>query len=118
MSDYNELLAAVLAELESTLRSVNGDEVAALTQAILQARRSFVAGKGRSGLQMRAFAMRLMHLGLTVYVVDDVTTPAIVSTDLLVIGSGSGRTASLVEFAARAKSLGVRIGLITSADTS
>src|SRR5438876_11835411 len=116
MTEYDDLVTIVLGELDASLRSTAASEVTALRQAILQAPRIFVAGKGRSGLQMRAFAMRLMHMGLTVYIVDDVTTPAIVSTDLLLIGSGSGRTASLVEFAARAKSLGVRIGLITSAD--
>jgi 6-phospho-3-hexuloisomerase len=118
MRDYDELVTIVVGELEASLRAADAGELTALRQAILRAPRIFIAGKGRSGLQMRGFAMRLMHLGLTVHVVDDVTTPAITSTDLLLIGSGSGRTASLVEFAARAKSLGVRIGLITSADTS
>jgi 6-phospho-3-hexuloisomerase len=118
MTEFDDLVTSVLRELDASLRSTTDGEVTALRQAILQAPRIFVAGRGRSGLQMRAFAMRLMHLGLTIYVVDDVTTPAIASTDLLLIGSASGRTASLVEFAARARSMGVRIGLITSADTS
>ncbi len=118
MTEFDELVTTVLGEIQNTLRSVHVGEVTGLRQAILQAPRIFIAGKGRSGLYMRGFAMRLMHMGLTVYVIDDVTTPAIASTDLLLIGSNSGRTASLVEYAARAKSLGVRIGLITAADTS
>ena len=52
---------------------------------------------------MRGFAMRLMHLGLQVYVVDDVTTPAIKTEDLLIIGSASGNTKSLVQYAGQAK---------------
>lgn len=40
-----------------------------------------------------------MHLGLQVYVVDDVTTPAIKTEDLLIIGSASGNTKSLVQYA-------------------
>jgi 6-phospho-3-hexuloisomerase len=63
---------------------------------------------------MRAFAMRLMHLGLQAYVVDEVTTPGIASGDLLLIGSGSGKTASLVQYTRRAKDLGARVGLITA----
>jgi 6-phospho-3-hexuloisomerase len=118
MIEFDTLVANVLGELEATLRAIDANEVIALQQAILQAPRIFVAGRGRSGLEMRAFAMRLMHIGLMVYVLDDVTTPAITTTDLLLIGSGSGRTASLVEYAARASSLGVRIALLTIADTS
>ncbi len=67
---------------------------------------------------MRAFAMRLMHLGLRAYVVDDVTTPCIADGDLLLIGSGSGRTASLVQYALRAKMLGARIALISITPSS
>jgi 6-phospho-3-hexuloisomerase len=67
---------------------------------------------------MRGFAMRLMHLGLAVYVVDDPTTPAIAAGDLLLIGSGSGHSPSLVGYATRAKALQVQIGLITAAESS
>src|SRR5262245_31197647 len=118
MTEFDALVSTVLGELEASLRATDANEVNALRQAIVEAPRIFVAGRGRSGLQMRAFAMRLMHLGLTAHVVDDVTTPAIESTDLLLLGSGSGRTASLVGFADRAKSLRARIGLITSAQSS
>ena len=118
MSAYSEMVSALLRELEGSLRSVNEDELNALRGAILQARRIFLAGRGRSGLQMRAFAMRLMHLGLSVYVVDDVTTPGIAGGDLLLLGSGSGRTASLVGHARRAKELGATVALITIADAS
>jgi 6-phospho-3-hexuloisomerase len=118
MTGFDALVSTVLGELEASLRATDASEANALRQAIVEAPRIFVAGRGRSGLQMRAFAMRLMHLGLTVYVVDDVTTPAIEATDLLLLGSGSGRTTSLVGFADRAKSLGTRIVLITSVEVS
>jgi 6-phospho-3-hexuloisomerase len=118
MTTYDELVNTVLAELESTLRSINTHDLQLLKAVIVQAPRVFVAGKGRSGLQMRGFAMRVMHMGLTVHVIDDVTTPAIAPADLLLIGSSSGRTASLVEYAKRAKSLGAGLGLITSATSS
>lgn len=118
MATYPDLVTGICAELSTALKSINEDDLAALRQALLRANRVFVAGKGRSGLQMRAFAMRLMHLGLTVHVVDDVTTPAIGAGDLLVVGSGSGATASLVQYAARAKSLKAQVALITTAATS
>ena len=108
----------LLEELRKALRSANPDDLDHAKRLILGARRIFVAGKGRSGLQMEAFAMRLMHLGLSTHVVGDVTTPGITSNDLLVIGSGSGRTASLVCYADRAHQLQVPVLLITTAPDS
>lgn len=83
-------------------------------EAIHSAPRIFLAGSGRSALGIRGFAMRLMHLGKTVFVVGETTTPALCAHDLLIIGSGSGRTASLVAAATKAKGLGARILLITA----
>jgi 6-phospho-3-hexuloisomerase len=115
---YAELVNEISAELLTTLKAVSEAELVALRQAILEANRVYVAGRGRSGLLMRAFAMRLMHLGLTAHVVEDVTTPAIGAGDLLVIGSGSGATESLVQYANRAKTLQARLALITTAANS
>ena len=80
---------------------------------IMDAPRIFIAGVGRTGLVMRCFAMRLMHLGIKVQILGDITTTAISKNDLLLIGSGSGETGSLVSIATKAHKLGVRILLIT-----
>ncbi|MNR06790.1 3-hexulose-6-phosphate isomerase [compost metagenome] len=63
---------------------------------------------------LRAFAMRLMHMGLQVSVVGEAVTPGIGKEDLLIIGSGSGETKSLVSMAAKATSIGASIALITT----
>ena len=81
--------------------------------AILKADRIFVAGAGRSGFVARAFANRLMHMGLTVFFVGEPTTPAIKAGDLLVIGSGSGETGSLVVMAQKAKKIGASVITVT-----
>jgi 6-phospho-3-hexuloisomerase len=114
MPAYTEILDGVLGELEHTLRSMPSDSLDTFCQALLDTRRVFVAGKGRSGLHLRAFAIRLMHLGLTVYVVDEATTPAVSEGDLLVIASGSGRTASLIQYATKARSLRAKVALLTA----
>jgi 6-phospho-3-hexuloisomerase len=114
VSDYYNLIMTVLDEVTYALHSVADVEVAACRQSIHTAKRVFVAGKGRSGLFIRAFALRLMQMGLTVYVVDDVTTPAITEGDLLIIASGSGETTALIHYAAQARSLGARVALITA----
>ena len=62
--------------------------------------------------------MRLMHLGKTVHMVGETTTPAIRANDLLVIASGSGRTESLVSMANRARQLDATILLFTLAERS
>ena len=106
-------LNAVLDELNHTLGQIDDDHADRLAEAILAARRVFVAGAGRSGLMVRAFAMRLMHLGLNTHVVGEVTAPSIGAGDLLLVGSGSGSTASLVTCAEKARSLGAGLALIT-----
>ena len=52
-------------------------------------------------------------MGLQTYVVGETTTPAIAEGDLLLIGSGSGETESLLAMARRAKILGVDVALVT-----
>jgi 6-phospho-3-hexuloisomerase len=118
MPAYPELVTAVTSELTAALRSIDPEAVANLRRDILQTRRIFVAGMGRSGLRMQGFAMRLMHLDRPVHVVGEVTTPAIDAGDLLLIGSASGRTASLVSYAQKASELNAQVTLITIADES
>ncbi len=111
---YDHLVRLVLRELEGALASVNAEELATLRQALLDAHRIFIAGMGRTGLQMRGFAIRLMHLGLPVHVVGETTTPGIAERDFLVIGSGSGRTPSLVQHAQIARAYKAQVALITT----
>ena len=118
MTSLDATIDRVLDEIRRVLRSVESNDLDQLKQLVLDAERIFIVGKGRSGLQMNGFAMRLMHLGLQVHVVGSVTTPNITANDLLLIGSGSGRTASLVQYANRAHALGTRIALITTAHDS
>jgi 6-phospho-3-hexuloisomerase len=115
MRALDNLLQRALDELADAVQGVDPGELETFRKALLGAKRIFVTGKGRSGLQMRGFAMRLMHLGRTVFVVDDVTTPASGRGDMLVIGSGSGRTPSLVAYAKGAKREGAKVALLTIA---
>jgi len=95
----------ILSELRKTLEGVDERAAERLIEMTLSAKRVFVAGCGRSGLMARAFAMRLMHMGLTAFVAGGVTSPAIGAGDLLLICSGSGEKKTLrflIEGAARA----------------
>lgn len=114
----SELLDNVLRELSSILHEVNAGNAEKLVEGILSSDRIFLAGMGRSGLVARSFAMRLMQIGLQVYIIGDATTPAIAKGDLLVAISGSGETSTTYHIASAAKSFGARVFLLTSRDTS
>ncbi len=111
---FHDFTRIILAELDSALMGIDPREVNAFLDLLLEVKRLFVAGKGRTGLQMESFAMRLMHLGLAAHVVGDVTTPAIRPGDLLVLASASGETRTLVDYAMSAKKMGVRVAAITA----
>ncbi len=103
----------ILQELEGVLKGVDPSQAAALEKAILSAKRIFTAGAGRSQLMMRGLTMRLMHFGFSAFVVGETITPACGPGDLVIIGSGSGETATLAVVAARAKKAGADLALLT-----
>ena len=111
-------ISQILDELGETVGHVSNDSAERLADAILAAETTFVAGAGRSGLAMKSFAMRLMHLGFDTYVIGETVTPSITDKDVLLIGSGSGSTSSLVVNANKADAIGATICLITIDENS
>jgi len=109
---------AILDEMQRTLEAASPEGPERLTEAMLQSNRIYVAGGGRSGLMARALAMRLMHLGLSTYVVGETTTPAIQSGDLLVACSASGETQVTVLVSQVAREAGARVFAITATPDS
>lgn len=108
----------VLHELQHCLQQINTNQLDAAAQELQSARRVFFAGAGRSGLAIKMGAMRMMHLGLQVYVAGEIVTPAIAQGDLLVIASGSGTTASALQAANIAHKVGARLLVFTTAPAS
>ncbi len=107
-------LSLVRDEIADTAAKIDEREMAGLAGHFGHADRVFVAGAGRSGLVLRMAAMRLMHLGMTVHVAGDTTTPAISSGDLLLVASGSGTTSGVVKSAETAAKAGARIAAFTT----
>jgi len=87
-----EIIARNLSEIENALTLIKEEEIDEFIKKVFSARRIFVAGAGRSGILIKAFAMRLMQMGFRTYVVGETTTPAIKLEDLLILMSGSGQT--------------------------
>ena len=109
-----DMMRLMASKVRGVANGISDEEVDGLIREILQARRVYVMGAGRSGLVARAFAMRLMHLGLTSYVVGETVTPALDRADLMVVFSGSGETKTVADIAESAKGIGGRLCLITS----
>ena len=112
------ILEQVLSEVTACVRQVPAESLNQAEMLMETAPRIFVAGAGRSGLCMRALGIRLMHLGKTVYVVGETITPRCSAANLLIIGSGSGRTAGLLAIAEKARNQGAQILLFTTDATS
>ncbi|MGB9838106.1 6-phospho-3-hexuloisomerase [Methanothermobacter sp.] len=102
----------------NAIEKVDESELEQMITRIMDARAVFIVGTGRSELVGKAFAMRLMHLGFTVYVVGDVTTPAISDEDCLIAISGSGETKTVTLAATTSKSVGATVIAVTATPQS
>lgn len=102
-----------VAELADLVNHVTPASLERLTEVIVAAPRIYFTGVGRSGLAARAVAMRLMHIGKTIFVVGEVATPAIRGGDLLVAVSSSGR-GSILNQARSAVDAGAEIAAIVA----
>ena len=83
------------------------------TAILLQRSTIFVAGRGRSGLVSRCFAMRLAQLGYKARYLGEETVPPIRKGNLFIIVSGSG-TNLVNEAKVAQEELGAKILVITT----
>lgn len=81
---------------------------------IASANRIALYGAGREGLQIRGFAMRLFHLGRSVAMVGDMTTPAVGPGDLLIVSAGPGDLSIVAALMGVAKAAGARTMVVTA----
>lgn len=107
-------LNIIINELCRTSDCISDAQIHHLIHQIRSHARIFVHAAGRSGLMLRAFAMRLMQMGLQSFVVGETTTPAIGSGDLLFLASASGTTRSVCEYAEYAKKNSIDTVVITA----
>ena len=94
--EFNESKKIALRELNEVLNNISEKEAEEFLGRLLESRRIFVVGAGRSMLMLQAFAKRLRHLGKESYVVGETVTPAVGKDDLLVVASGSGKTSGVI----------------------
>jgi len=75
-------------------------------------------GAGRVGLALRGFTMRLNHLGIESYFLGDTVVANTGPGDVLIVGSGSGETSSILNVVKIAKDKGLKVGLVTATEIS
>ncbi|TDL82848.1 6-phospho-3-hexuloisomerase [Peribacillus frigoritolerans] len=108
-----QYLAEVVQELSRTVDLISDEKAEKLVNKIMESKKIFVAGAGRSGFMGKSFVMRMMHMGIDAYVIGETVTANLEKDDLLIIGSGSGETKTLVSIAEKAKSLGGTVAAVT-----
>lgn len=105
---------AILDNIKNAEEFLDEETIDKFEDIIIESKNIFVTGAGRSGLAAKAFAMRLMHLGLSAYVVGETISPAIYEDDCIIAISGSGETNTIVSATKIAKNRGSKVLAVTS----
>ena len=109
VNDCEEVLLSmklIIENIKEVIDKLDREAIKAMLQKTIDGNQVFVMGAGRSGLVAKAFAMRLMHLGFSVYVVGETTTPAVLPQDVVFAISGSGETRTIADLGKLAKDIG------------
>ncbi|ADZ10735.1 6-phospho 3-hexuloisomerase [Methanobacterium lacus] len=114
----NDAIEEIIENVMAVSAETDEEHVNDMMDILTSSKNVFLLGQGRSGLVARAFAMRLMHLGISVYVVGETITPAIGEEDCLLAISGSGETSYIISTAMIAKKRGAKIVAVTSYEKS
>ncbi len=99
--NYIEYKDKVLAELNEQLSSFDERIVDQFVEELANKRCANICayGAGRMGYGLRAFIMRLIHLGYHAYWYTDTTIPHMGPDDMFLFASGSGKTKTVVTLA-------------------
>jgi 6-phospho-3-hexuloisomerase len=104
----------ILARIRQSLEASQIPERDEFIKAIMKTDKIFIYGVGRSGLVAKAFAIRLVQLGLKVFFIGETITPIVEPNDLVIIVSNTGQTMSAVQTANIVRRVGAKVVAITS----
>lgn len=113
MSTSKDAASYIAERLAKMIRVDDGGAIGEAVKAIRDAKRVFVYGVGRSGLVARAFAMRLVQLGLESFFIGETITPIVRAGDLVIIVSNTGSTMSAVQTANISRRVGAKVLSVT-----
>lgn len=109
-----ESIDAIIGNIREAEELLTEEDISNFLDVLRKSKSIFVTGAGRSGLVAKAFAMRLMHLGFSAYVVGETISPAITYGDCILAISGSGETSNIVSATKISKELGAYVLAVTS----
>jgi 6-phospho-3-hexuloisomerase len=112
--DVRHLAEQALEEVGAVFAALTPEAPETLVAEVAAATRIALYGVGREGLMVKAFAMRLFHLGCDTHVVGDMTTPPLGPGDLLVVSAGPGAFSTVLALMAVAKEAGARTLVVTA----
>ncbi|TDV39082.1 3-hexulose-6-phosphate isomerase [Paraburkholderia caballeronis] len=112
--DLQTLADRALDDVRSVFGRLPNDALDPAIDALASAARIVCYGVGREGLMMRAFAMRLYHLGLDAHVVGDMAAPPVGNGDLLAASAGPGGFSTVDALLRVARDAGARTLLFTA----
>ena len=101
----------ILEELRTKFSHVKEDDLDAVLMALHRHRTSQIVGfsAGRMGYSLRAFIMRLCHMGFDAFMIGDTNFPRINSDTLVLVNSSSGETPTIKLYVEQAASQGAEI---------
>lgn len=114
MTNFHEMSKEALHDISLVLSKILPETVEGACQEIISAKRIACYGVGREGLMIKAWCMRLMHLGLDAHMVGDMTTPPLGKGDLLIVSAGPGEFSTVLALIGVAKKAGSRVLVVTA----
>jgi 6-phospho-3-hexuloisomerase len=114
----DEDVSLIINELKEIYKVTDSSQFKSLIEHIMKANKIICYGSGRVGLAMRGFSMRLTHLGFTSFYMGETNVPRLGKSDLLIIGSGSGMTQTILKVAEIAREKDLTLFLITARSDS
>ncbi len=107
----------IIKSVQTTLES-NLEDTEKFVDIIIGSRKIFIYGVGRSGLIAKAFAIRLVQMGLEVFFVGETVTPIVEEGNLVIIVSYTGETMSAIQTANIVRRVGAKVVTVTANDHS
>jgi 6-phospho-3-hexuloisomerase len=104
----------LVGHLESVFAGDFEEVVGEALALLASAPKIFVYGVGRSGLVGKAFAMRMVQLGLRVFFIGETITPIVEPGDVVVIVSRTGETMSAIQTANIVRRVGGHVIAVTA----
>jgi 6-phospho-3-hexuloisomerase len=103
----------IIKSVQTTLES-DIEDTDKFVDLIIGSRKIFIYGVGRSGLIAKAFAIRLVQMGLEVFFVGETVTPFVEEGNLVIIVSYTGETMSAIQTANIVRRVGAKVVTVTA----